>query len=137
MFLEFIPADRAEISHMITTQNSSREPSQPGYRAHMKRPLAFVERQIFKAFNFAYHTNAVLQLRIPRARLTKNSTGACRDRITRCPFGFPIALAVFLFFKNRKYLRNEGKMKFETQNGGSCLLTTVVNVLFSGFADEK
>ena len=38
-FLDFIPVDRAEISHMNGQQNLSRLPSQPGYRAHMKRPL--------------------------------------------------------------------------------------------------
>ena len=30
--------DQAEIFHMNRQQNSSRYPSQPGYRAHMRRP---------------------------------------------------------------------------------------------------
>ena len=38
-FLNFIPVDRAEISHMNGQQNLSRLPSQPGYLAHMNRPL--------------------------------------------------------------------------------------------------
>ena len=39
VFLEFTSVDRAEISYMNTPQNSSRQPSQPGCWAHLKRPL--------------------------------------------------------------------------------------------------
>ena len=38
LFFEFHPGHRAEISRMNRRQNPARLPSQPGYRAHMKRP---------------------------------------------------------------------------------------------------
>ena len=37
VLLEFIPVDRAEISHINRQQNSFWYPSQPGYQAHMTR----------------------------------------------------------------------------------------------------
>ena len=40
LLLELCPGHRAEISYMDRRQSSSRLLSQPGYRAHMKRPLS-------------------------------------------------------------------------------------------------
>ena len=54
VFLEFIPVDRAEIYHMNTPQNSSRQPSQPGYRAHIKRPLVDIDNCAKKFLKFPY-----------------------------------------------------------------------------------
>ena len=40
VFLEFILVERAEISHMNTPENSSRQPSQPGYLGSYEEALS-------------------------------------------------------------------------------------------------
>ena len=67
-FLNFIPVDRAEISHMNGLQNLSRLPSQPGYRAHMKRPSdkKYLTSLVLSACTVSYGS-LFFHLRCPRA----------------------------------------------------------------------